>query len=188
MRRRQLAAVPSMGLAGCGTETSGLAERRQAGKRFPVRHNDRLIQEGNFMFANFRTVAARIQLGSALILVLAVAVIVPVVLGKIGSMAADSQNQTLDGHYRTLVSQIAAEARRAETLAVLLARVSEFQQAMANGQRERLGEMLLPTFAELKKNYAVAQMQYNTPPATSFSACICRKNSATTSRRSGTPS
>lgn len=120
------------------------------------------------MFANIRTVGARIQLGSALILIVAVAVIVPVVLGKIGSMVADSEKQTLDGHYRTLVSQITAEARRAETVAVVLAQVPEFQKAMADEQRERLGEMLRPAFAELKKNYAVAQMQYNLPPATTF--------------------
>jgi methyl-accepting chemotaxis protein len=120
------------------------------------------------MFANIRTVGGRIQLGSALILSVAIAVIVPVVLGKIGSMVDDSEKQALDSHYRTLISQIAAEARRAETLTVLLARVPEFQQAMANGQRERLGEMLQPAFAELKKNYAVVQMQYSTPPATTF--------------------
>jgi methyl-accepting chemotaxis protein len=120
------------------------------------------------MLANIRSVSTRIQLGSALILVVAIAVIVPVVLGKIGSLVSESEKQTLDGHYRTLVSQIGAEARRAETVAVVLAKVPEFQKAMAEGQRERLGEMLLPAFAELKKNHALTQMQYNLPPAISF--------------------
>ncbi|GAB4294465.1 MAG: methyl-accepting chemotaxis protein [Thiohalomonadaceae bacterium] len=113
-------------------------------------------------------IGTRIQLGSTLVLILALAVIIPVVLTKINSLIDDNEQRSLNRHYRTMMNQIAAEGRVAETLAVLLAQVPEFQQAMVNGQRDRLGEMLLPAFAELKKNYAVVQMQYHTPPATTF--------------------
>ncbi|PKM42489.1 MAG: methyl-accepting chemotaxis protein [Gammaproteobacteria bacterium HGW-Gammaproteobacteria-1] len=119
------------------------------------------------MLNNIR-IGTRIQLGSTLVLVLALAVIIPVVLAKINGIIGDNEQRSLNRHYRTMMNQLAAEGRMAETLAVLLARVPDFQQAMASGQRDRLGEMLLPAFAELKKNYAVVQMQYHLPPATTF--------------------
>jgi methyl-accepting chemotaxis protein len=119
------------------------------------------------MLNNIR-IGTRIQLGSTLVLVLALAVIIPVVLAKINGIIGDNEQRSLNRHYQTLMNQIAAEGRLAETLAVVLAKVPDFQQAMASGQRERLGEMLLPAFAELKKNYAVVQMQYHLPPATTF--------------------
>jgi methyl-accepting chemotaxis protein len=119
------------------------------------------------MLNNIR-IGTRIQLGSTLVLILALAVIIPVVLGKINGLISDNEQRSLNRHYQTMMNQIAAEGRLAETLAMLLAQVPDFQQAMVNGQRERLGEMLLPAFAELKKNYAVVQMQYHLPPATTF--------------------
>ncbi len=119
------------------------------------------------MLNNIR-IGTRIQLGSTLVLVLALAVIIPVVLAKINGIIGNNEQRSLNRHYQTMMNQLAAEGRMAETLAVLLARVPDFQQAMASGRRDRLGEMLLPAFEELKKNYAVVQMQYHLPPATTF--------------------
>lgn len=129
---------------------------------------DEIAQRKIIVLRSIRTVYARIQLGAALIAILTLAVILPVVLYEINVTAANSEEQALEGHYRTLVNQIGAEVRRAETAAVLLAQMPELQQAFADGQRERLIELLKGAFAELKKNHAITVMQFNLPPASVF--------------------
>ncbi len=119
------------------------------------------------MLQNFK-VGTRIGLGSILVLVLAIAVIVPVMLGKFSAMAGDAEHRELNNLYQSIQADIAAEGKASEMVATVLANVPDLQKAMADGDRARIGEMLIPVFKALKQSYGAKQMQYHTPPATSF--------------------
>lgn len=119
------------------------------------------------MLSQFR-IGTRIQIGFTLVLIIALAVITPVVLHKFNGVVATAERDALAHQYKTLISEIGSEGRLAETLSAMMANVPDLQKAMADGDRDRIGELLLPAFKVLKKQYAVVQMQFHTPPATSF--------------------
>ncbi len=119
------------------------------------------------MLKNIR-IGTRVQVGSILVLILALVVIIPVVLSKINGIVTEAEREALSRHYQTMISEIHGQGRLAETLSVLLADIPDLQQAMADGDREKMSKMLVPAFKALKKDYAVVQMQFHTPPATSF--------------------
>ena len=114
------------------------------------------------------TIGSRIGLGSTLVLVLALGVITPTVLNKIDGIVVEAERQALTRHYKTLISQIDQQGKMAETMAMFAARIPDLQDAMASNDRDTLARMLLPAFETLKKDYAVDQFQFHTPPATSM--------------------
>ena len=119
------------------------------------------------MFQNI-TIGTRIGVGCTLVLMLALGVITPTVLGKIDGMLAEAEKDALTRHYQTLISKIEGQGRMAETMAMFVSQVPDIQAAMAADDRERLRGMLLPAFEALKKEHAVNQFQFHTPPATSM--------------------
>ncbi len=119
------------------------------------------------MLRNFR-IGTRIGLGTSAILIAAIAVITPTVLNKIEKVVSDAESRELTKLYETMQASIRDQGQLAVTAAKLLAEIPDLQEALATGDRQRIHHMLLPAFTELKKNYAVVQLQYHTPPATSF--------------------
>jgi methyl-accepting chemotaxis protein len=114
------------------------------------------------------TIGSRIGLGTTLVLVLALGVITPTVLNKIDGIVVEAEKQALTRHYKTLTSQIEQQGKMAETMAMFTARIPDLQDAMASDDRDTLARMLVPAFETLKKDYAVNQFQFHTPPATSM--------------------
>ena len=64
--------------------------------------------------------------------------------------------------------KIENESRMAAALAAMVAAMPETQQAFAAGDRERLIELFHAAFLKLNADYGARQMQFHTPPATSF--------------------
>jgi len=113
-------------------------------------------------------IGTRISLGLGVILVLALGVVVPIMLSKLSAMGRDAELRELSSLYQSLQSDIAAEGKSSEMVAALLANIPDVQKAMADGDRKTLGKMLIPAFKTIKKDYGARQMQFHTPPATSF--------------------
>lgn len=113
-------------------------------------------------------VGTRISLGSGLVLILALAVIVPIMLSKLNALGSDAEHRELSKLYQSLQADIAGEGKTSEVVSTLLANIPDLQKAMADGDRARIDAMLVPAFKVLKKDYGARQMQFHTPPATSF--------------------
>lgn len=76
----------------------------------------------------------------------------------------------LETYYHDALAQLESEGRVAEMMSALVANIPNVQQSFADGDREALATMLVPSFKILKKNkeYAARQFQFHLPPATSF--------------------
>ncbi|MDH5423683.1 MAG: methyl-accepting chemotaxis protein [Gammaproteobacteria bacterium] len=76
----------------------------------------------------------------------------------------------LESYYQQVLAQLESEGRVAEMMSALVANVPDVQRAFAAGERDRLAELLVPSFKVLKENpdYAARQFQFHLPPATSF--------------------
>lgn len=79
--------------------------------------------------------------------------------------AADREMQALQTFFG---DRIAADARRALSLAEALAGNTAIQDAFAAGDRDTLARMLVPGFAEQRRAQGLTQMQFHTAPARSF--------------------
>lgn len=84
---------------------------------------------------------------------------------KLVDEAAVRQLHTLE---EFLDTSIQSEARRALTFAQGMAGNREIQAAFAAQDRERLADMLVPGFKDLKEQHGVSQFQFHTPQASSF--------------------
>ncbi|MFA7097470.1 MAG: methyl-accepting chemotaxis protein [Gammaproteobacteria bacterium] len=113
-------------------------------------------------------ISTRIGLGAGLVLLAAIAVITLVVLTKFRDIVSDAETRELAKLYETMQANIHQQGSQAVTMASLLAHIPDLQEAMALDDRIRIHMMLVPAFQALKKDYAVDQLQFHTPPATSF--------------------
>ena len=68
----------------------------------------------------------------------------------------------------TLAAEVEAEARRATSLADLVAAMPIVQRSMADGDREALAGLFVPGFGHMRDAHGVRQFQFHTAPATSF--------------------
>ena len=114
------------------------------------------------------TIRTRLLLGFVCILILAVGSITPLLLSKVNQVINESSTTRLVGLFDNMQQQIAEQARQAEELCILLAEMPEVQQAFAQGDRETLSALLVKPFQRLKQDYGLKQLQFHTPPATSF--------------------
>jgi len=85
-----------------------------------------------------------------------------------GSLVARAETNELRSRFDQLDDAIDAAAARAEGFAAQLAALPGAAQALGAGDRERLLQLTLPIFKATSGPYAVEQMQYHLPPATSF--------------------
>jgi len=110
----------------------------------------------------------RIIFGFSLVLVVMIGVTTPVNLSKVGDIVYEAEQRELRGLFENAKAAIAAEGRLGEAMSALVANIPEVQQAMADGERDKLAEMLVPSFKVLKAEYGARQFQFHNPPATSF--------------------
>jgi len=79
-----------------------------------------------------------------------------------------AEQQELRGYVHNISNGIAAETRLGEALSALVANIPLVQTKFAEGDRESLKNLLLPSYPTLSKEYGVRQFQFHTPPAISF--------------------
>lgn len=114
------------------------------------------------------SIGLRISLAFSLVLVIAIGAMIPVSINTLKSTIANAEDRELQSLFKNVKASIQSESRLAETLSAFVANMPSVQAAMADGDRQLLGSMLVPAFQVMKKNYDVRQFQFHTPPATSF--------------------
>ncbi|WP_019568779.1 methyl-accepting chemotaxis protein [Thioalkalivibrio sp. ALMg13-2] len=119
------------------------------------------------MFNNIR-IGVRLMVGIIGVVVLAVVLTLVVVMNALGTMADRAEQRELNDLAGQLLDRLDQESARATAMAETVARIPDVQEAMANGDRDRLAALTVPSFESLNADYGVRQYQFHTPPATSF--------------------
>ena len=119
------------------------------------------------MLSRFK-IRTRIIAGFVLVLAITLGAMLPLMLQQFGQLERQSNQRQLESTYTSVMSAIRAEARQAEALSALVANMPEVTAAMADDDRARLAELMVPTFDTMKSQYGVRQFQFHTPPATSY--------------------
>ena len=119
------------------------------------------------MLSQFK-IRTRVIVGFILVLAVTIGGLLPIVMYELSRLEQQSAERQLTSTYQSIVSAIESEGRRAQALSAAVANIPDVQRAMAEGDRDRLAELMVPVFAAMKDEYAVRQFQFHTPPATSF--------------------
>ncbi|WP_126456678.1 methyl-accepting chemotaxis protein [Sulfuriflexus mobilis] len=114
------------------------------------------------------SIGTRIAVGSAGVLVLAVAVIVTVVQQSMNDIISEAEQRELQSIFENIQNSIGAETRVARAMSAVVAGIPQVQKAFADKDREALASMFVPGFATLKKDYGARQFQFHEPPAISY--------------------
>ncbi len=117
---------------------------------------------------NKLTIFWRFTLATVGLLTLVVILIVWVADIRMEGTLQEAERHQLDQYHEILMGRLHAEKYRAHSMAQLVASIPRVQQAFAAGDRDALEQMFGPGFNGLKKDFAVRQFQFHTPPATSF--------------------
>lgn len=110
----------------------------------------------------------RFAISTVVILTSVILLVVIVADLRMGDTLRESEQRQLNGYHEMLMGRLHAEEVRAHSLAALVASIPSVQEAFALNDRYTLKQMFAPGFKDLKKNLAVRQFQFHTPPATSF--------------------
>lgn len=113
-------------------------------------------------------IAVRLQLGFVLVLVFALALVVPVVNIKISDVVHEAEKNELINLYKSAMAEIESEGRLAQAMSYIIASNQEMSFAMSEGRRDDLAKRTVPLFKNLKQQYNVRQFQFHLPPAVSF--------------------
>ena len=119
------------------------------------------------MFKNVK-ISTRIIIGFSAVIILILGLIIPVVNYNISELVYDAEQKKLENLYKSASAEIESEGRIAQAMSYIVASNPEMSKAMAESQRDKLAEQVVPLFEGLKKQYAVRQFQFYLPPATSF--------------------
>jgi len=113
-------------------------------------------------------IGTRLLLSNGLILFVVIAVIIPFGLHQVDRLLQESELRELEGLYRIAEGELESSGKLARAMATVVAATPEVQAEFAAGDREALAQRTVPLFNQLKKEFAVRQFQFHTPPATSF--------------------
>ncbi len=119
------------------------------------------------MFNRLR-IRTRIIIGFCSLLLLVCAVVLPAVMYDIVNIIHSAEARELRGHYDKIVDRINSEKRLALALATELVEQPQLQQLLKNGDRDALQRELQGAFKRLGAEYGLRQLQFHTPPATSW--------------------
>ena len=119
------------------------------------------------MLSNIK-IGHRISISIVLVLVLTVAVLVPVFLARFETVIVQAEGRELRGLFDNINAAIESEGRTAEAMAALVAGMPQVQQDMADENRERLQELFVAGFEQLRNEYGVRQFQFHKAPAISY--------------------
>lgn len=93
---------------------------------------------------------------------------ISVIIYEVSSVVKEAEQRELHKLYESAKAELESEGRLAQALSTMVANIEPFSEAFANGNRDELANVLVPTFKVLKKDFHARQFQYHTPPATSF--------------------
>ncbi len=119
------------------------------------------------MFRNFK-IGTRLITGFAISLFLLIAVIIPLVITQVSSIVYKAELHELETLFDNAQAEIKSTGHLAQALSLMVAQTPEIQKAFAEGDRQALAQRTVPLFKIFKKQYAVRQFQFHTPPAISF--------------------
>ncbi len=102
------------------------------------------------------------------VLALVAVVLLPLMLRQLATTIRTAEERELDSTRVAFLAAVADSTRTGAQLAQLVAEMPDTKAAFAAGDRARLEHLFLSPFTTLKTAYGVEQMQFHTPPATSF--------------------
>jgi methyl-accepting chemotaxis protein len=119
------------------------------------------------MFKSLRLQGRLIVCAAAVAILAVIASVAPSLLVMDG-LVDRAERRELQSYYENVMASVHAEAAKATALSALVANIPDAQAAMAQGDRDRLAKLFVPAFKPLKDDHGAVQMQFHTPPATSF--------------------
>lgn len=119
------------------------------------------------MFQNLR-LWAKITLAMGVAISIIGLVLTLANLSSMRGLINEAERSALDANFKAFSNAIDTESRMAETLSALLANIPLVQEKFATDDRQTLSDLLVPGYGLLAKHYGVEQLQFHTPPATSW--------------------
>jgi methyl-accepting chemotaxis protein len=119
------------------------------------------------MLKNFK-IGTLLGVGFSAVLITLMAVVIPVTLKNISDVVSEAERRELENLLKSAQAEIESEGRLGEALSASVANLPSVQEHFAAGDRDALAKQMVPVFEVMKKQYAVRQFQFHTPPATSF--------------------
>ncbi|ABI56450.1 methyl-accepting chemotaxis protein [Alkalilimnicola ehrlichii MLHE-1] len=113
-------------------------------------------------------ISSRLTLSVATLTVVGVALFSALFIWRTGALVEQAEQRELDHVYRALETEIADDARMAESYASLMAHIPQVRAAFARRDRDYLVNMLQPMYDANAEAYGLFQFQFHEPPATSF--------------------
>ncbi len=110
----------------------------------------------------------KIIISTALSIVIVGSILTLSNLHSMNELIVLAERQELRSYVRNVSNAIASETRLGEALSALVANIPLVQRKFAEGDRDALANLLLPTYPVLAHDYGVSQFQFHLPPATSF--------------------
>jgi methyl-accepting chemotaxis protein len=124
--------------------------------------------EGQEGFMSAIGIRGRLVLSFAVVLVLAVAVLVPLMLSSLSTTIDKAERRELTGFREAFSAKVAGDIATGAALSRLVAGVPQVQALFAARDRDGLAAMFVPGYESLKKDAGVDQFQFHLAPATSF--------------------
>ncbi len=119
------------------------------------------------MFASLR-IRTRIIGGFVALIALVCVVVMPFMLRDMNTLIETAEKRELNGLYQQLLQKVDAEQRLAASLATFVANLPDVQASLISDNRTALQVSLDKAFTVLKAEYALRQLQFHLPPATSY--------------------
>lgn len=89
-------------------------------------------------------------------------------MSTVSDTLRNAEQRELAEVFENVNAGIAAQGRLGQAMSALVAGIPDVQAAFAAGDRERLSELFVPGFKQLKSEFGIRQFQFHLPPATSF--------------------
>ena len=119
------------------------------------------------MFSSLR-IRTRIIGGFVALIALVCVVVMPFMLRDMNTLIETAEKRELNGLYQQLLQKVDAEQRLAASLATFVANLPDVQASLISDNRTALQASLDKAFTVLKAEYALRQLQFHLPPATSY--------------------
>jgi len=113
-------------------------------------------------------ISTRLLGGIAILLLLTIGIILPVVLSNLSAMSERAEQRQLQDLYQSLRASIDAQSQRAEALAATVSNIPEIQAAFAARDRDRLAELTVPIFDNMRQSHGIDQFQFHLAPAIAY--------------------
>lgn len=114
------------------------------------------------------SILMRVVLGFSLLLLALAALVMPIMLSDINDIIESAESHELRVQFNKIKDRVEAEERLAIAMSMLVANQQSIQQSLANDDRKAVENELHQAFLLLKENFALRQLQFHTPPATSW--------------------